>query len=120
MPDDVDAVDVTTLRALAHPLRLRLLDLLRFGGPATATMLAKRVGESSGSTSYHLRQLAKHGYIEEVPGSGGRARWWRSVEKRTTIGDGSISGAETRKLLTEVLTRQAHALDRFLASDHRD
>lgn len=117
MPDDVD---VTSLRALAHPLRLRLLDLLRFDGPATATMLAKRVGESSGSTSYHLRQLAKHGYIEEVPASGGRARWWRSVEKRATIADGPISAAETRKLLTELLARQAYALDRYLASGHRD
>ena len=58
--------DVTAVRALAHPLRLELLDLLRFEGPSTATLLANRVGESSGTTSYHLRQLARYGYIEEA------------------------------------------------------
>ena len=59
-PDPVRAI-----RALSHPLRVRLLDLLRFDGPSTATLLARRVGESSGATSYHLRQLARHGFIEE-------------------------------------------------------
>ena len=57
--------DPRSLKALAHPLRLELLELLRFEGPSTASALARRVGESSGATSYHLRQLARHGYIEE-------------------------------------------------------
>jgi DNA-binding transcriptional ArsR family regulator len=66
------------IKALTHPLRLALLRELRMNGPATATALGKRLGESSGSTSYHLRQLAKHGFVEEVPDSGdGRDRWWR-------------------------------------------
>lgn len=71
-------VDATVLRGLAHPLRGRLLDQLQYQGPATATILGERLGESSGSASYHLRQLSRYGFIEAVPGkSGGRERWWR-------------------------------------------
>ncbi len=66
------------LKALTHPLRVRLLRALRADGPATASALAKRFGETSGATSYHLRQLERHGFIEEDPESGdGRDRWWR-------------------------------------------
>ncbi|GAB3164605.1 helix-turn-helix domain-containing protein [Myceligenerans halotolerans] len=65
------------LRALAHPLRLRILDLLSARGTLTASKLGEIVGESSGSTSYHLRQLEKHGLVREVEGKGtARERWW--------------------------------------------
>ena len=75
----------TALHALAHPLRLRLLGLLRVDGPATASGLAHRVGESSGSTSYHLRQLAVAGFIEEAPELGTkRERWWRASHRETS------------------------------------
>jgi DNA-binding transcriptional ArsR family regulator len=71
-------LDVTALKALGHPLRVQLLDLLASYGEQTASGLAARLGESSGSTSYHLRQLAKHGLVEEVEGRGSkRERWWR-------------------------------------------
>lgn len=100
------------VRALAHPLRLDLLDLLRFAGPSTATRLAARVGQSSGATSYHLRQLARHGYIEEAPGRGGRERWWRYRERRTVA---NANASSSRSLLAEILSREAHALDRFLS-----
>ncbi|MQY16679.1 hypothetical protein SRB5_68810 [Streptomyces sp. RB5] len=67
-----------SLRGLAHPLRMRLLNALREHGPATASQLADRLGESSGATSYHLRQLAAVGLIEDDPEHGkGRERWWR-------------------------------------------
>ena len=53
--------------------------------PSTATLLGKRVGESSGSTSYHLRQLAAYGFVEEVPDHGsGRERWWRARHRMTS------------------------------------
>lgn len=66
------------LKALSHPLRVAILKTLRIHGPATASALGRRLGESSGATSYHLRQLEKHGFVEEVPDSGdGRDRWWR-------------------------------------------
>ena len=58
--------DATALKALTHPLRLRMLGMLRIDGPATATGLAERLGLNSGATSYHLRQLAQHGFIEEA------------------------------------------------------
>lgn len=82
---DVIELDPRRLRALAHPLRVRLLGLLRKDGPATATLLAKRLDESSGATSYHLRQLAAYGFIEDDPerSSVGRERWWRAAHNAT-------------------------------------
>lgn len=71
--------DTSSLKALAHADRLRMLGILRFDGPSTATALAKRLGLNSGATSYHLRQLARHGFIEPVPERGNkRERWWQA------------------------------------------
>jgi DNA-binding transcriptional ArsR family regulator len=83
-PAQDDMLTPKALRGLVHPLRLRLLDLLQADGPATATTLAKRIGESSGVTSYHLRVLAEHGFIAEDTTRGtGRDRWWRAVRRST-------------------------------------
>src|SRR3954470_6500148 len=72
------------LRALSHPGRLRMLGLLRAEGPATATTLAARLGLNSGATSYHLRQLEKHGFVVEDEERGnGRDRWWRAAHTAT-------------------------------------
>jgi DNA-binding transcriptional ArsR family regulator len=72
------------LRALSHPGRLRMLGLLRTEGPATATTLAARLGLNSGATSYHLRQLAKHGFvIEDEERGNARDRWWRAAHQST-------------------------------------
>ncbi|SDF17696.1 DNA-binding transcriptional regulator, MarR family [Blastococcus aurantiacus] len=80
----IDVQDVRALRALAHPLRMSLLAALRSDGPSTASRLADRLGESSGATSYHLRQLAGFGFVEEVPDQGtGRERWWRALHRST-------------------------------------
>jgi len=70
-------LDPTSLKALAHPMRLALLERLEVRGRATATVLADDLAESSGATSYHLRQLARHRFIEEAAGGNGRERWWR-------------------------------------------
>lgn len=81
-PDDPNAwpdrriSDPKTLRAMAHPLRMRLLELLAVHGPATATELGGRVGESPANCSWHLRQLAAAGFIEEAEGGTGRQRIW--------------------------------------------
>ena len=73
-------VDAGSLRGLAHPLRVQICDRLGMYGPATATQLAEVLGESSGTTSYHLRQLEKYGFVEEDTGRGsGRERFWRRV-----------------------------------------
>jgi DNA-binding transcriptional ArsR family regulator len=83
-PDLVTVHDPQVLRALAHPLRVRLLGLLRLDGPSTASRLAEKVGESSGSTSYHLRQLAQYGFVAEVQGRGNRReRWWQAEHLMT-------------------------------------
>ena len=80
--------DAMALRALAHPQRLRMLGLLRMEGPATATGLAERLGLNSGATSYHLRQLARHGFIEEdVARGNARDRWWRASHESTVTRD---------------------------------
>src|SRR5699024_3481266 len=78
--------DVTQLKALARPVRLRIRGLLRTLGPATASQIARRLGVNSGATSYHLRQLAEHGFIEEAPDLGTRReRWWRAVSQVTSV-----------------------------------
>lgn len=83
--DSARISDPQVLRALAHPLRGRLLGLLRLDGPSTASRLAERVGESSGATSYHLRQLASYGMVVEAPGRGtARERWWQAAHTWTT------------------------------------
>lgn len=104
-PDRDVMLDARNLRGLAHPLRLRMLGLLRETGPATATQLAERVGESSAATSYHLRQLAEYGFVVEDASRGrGRERWWRSAHRSSYFditGDESDEG----RLLTDAYLR---------------
>jgi DNA-binding transcriptional ArsR family regulator len=72
------------LRALSHPTRLKILMRLRVEGPATATTLARELSLNTGATSYHLRQLAEHGFIAEDTERGdGRDRWWRAAHRST-------------------------------------
>jgi DNA-binding transcriptional ArsR family regulator len=78
--------DPRELRAFAHPVRLRILEELAVGGPATATELSERIGESAANCSWHLRQLAQFGYIEEAGGGAGRQRPWRVVPRVTSWG----------------------------------
>jgi Helix-turn-helix domain len=69
--------DPRALRALAHPIRMSLVGMLRVHGPLTATRAGELLGESSASCSFHLRQLAKYGLVEEAGGGKGRERPWR-------------------------------------------
>lgn len=66
------------LRALGHPVRLRILARLQLHGDSTATECAAEVGETASSCSYHLRTLAKHGFVEQVPTVDGRERRWHA------------------------------------------
>ncbi|RKS68473.1 helix-turn-helix protein [Motilibacter peucedani] len=87
-PADELVLDARTLRGIAHPLRMRLLALLRREGPSTATRLAERVGVSSASASFHLRTLATYGFITEDEGPAdkhGRERWWRAAHRGTRL-----------------------------------
>jgi DNA-binding transcriptional ArsR family regulator len=82
----VRTLDAGALKALAHPLRVKIFDLLAARGPQTASSLAALVGETSGSTSYHLRALAAHDLIQEVEGRGtARERWWERPKGRIDV-----------------------------------
>jgi DNA-binding transcriptional ArsR family regulator len=105
------------LKALTHPLRVAMLKALRTDGPATATALAKRLGESSGATSYHLRRLEWHGFVEEDPERGnGRDRWWRaafaghSVEPARYLDDpeASVIVGEYQRVVVDSYAERAH------------
>lgn len=85
--------DPRALRAIAHPLRLRLLEELA-QGPATATELAERVAESPANCSWHLRQLARYGYVEEAGAGPGRRRPWRIVAEVRRLGSDDETDAE--------------------------
>lgn len=78
-------LNAAQLRALAHPLRLQLLQVLLVEGPATASQLGRRLGESSGATSYHLRALHRAGMVEEAERRNGRERWWQRSPERLMI-----------------------------------
>jgi DNA-binding transcriptional ArsR family regulator len=82
MPDPnrtIELTDPRALRAVAHPVRLKLVGLLRREGPLTATQAGELLGESPASCSFHLRQLAKYGLVEEAGGGRGRERPWRAT-----------------------------------------
>ena len=88
---EMRVLDAGALRALAHPLRVEIYDILSQYGPQTASSLAARLGESSGSTSYHLRALAKHDLIREAEGRGsGRERWWERPPGSVTFANPEV------------------------------
>ena len=76
--------DPRALRAYAHPVRMALVGLLRTEGPLTATRAAELLGESSGTCSFHLRQLAKYGLVEGAGGGAGREKPWRATAMFTS------------------------------------
>lgn len=92
-PPARNITDADTLRALAHPLRLRILDAVALHGPLTATEVAERVGESPANCSWHLRQLARYGFVTEAGGGTGRQRPWRLVTDGHRWGEGEESPA---------------------------
>ncbi len=106
-PVEYRQLDMESLKGLAHPLRVAILDTLATYGQFTASGLAERLGESSGATSYHLRQLEKHGFVREVADRGtGRERWWERVPvglnlNATELPDGPANRAITKTVLRE-------------------
>lgn len=120
MQKSVHVLGAASLKALAHPLRVQLLGLLRLDGPSTATALAAKVGESSGSTSYHLRQLAAADLVVEDPGRGNaRERWWRAAQDMTRLdGEKWMDDPELRPSLdaymSAVVTSYATRAQAFL------
>lgn len=109
---DLSSITLTLadMRVLAHPTRLRMLGLLRTDGPATATGLAARLGLNSGATSYHLRQLAQHGFIEDTPDRGtGRERWWQAAHQAIRTEPSTMTSPEEREVYDAFLHSVASA-----------
>ncbi|MBO3083264.1 winged helix-turn-helix domain-containing protein [Cellulomonas fengjieae] len=113
------AIGPEELKALAHPLRMAMYDYLAEHGSATASQLARHLGESSGQTSYHLRQLEKHGFVEDDPAhQRGRDRWWRAVGYSVDGGDmlrDPRTAEAASALLQGVVAERAQVLGRWMA-----
>lgn len=117
--------DPRAIRALAHPLRLDLLELLGGISPATAARCAAVLGVSQASASYHLRQLAQYGFVEEGEPSGDqRERPWRLVSRhqRVAIGHGAAVDELYRVSVEREVTKILEFVDRRAheAPDWRD
>lgn len=117
---DFRTLDKGALKALAHPLRVQIYDILTQYGPQTASSLAAMTGESSGSTSYHLRALAKHELIREAPDRGtGRERWWERPRGGVSFTNPEAvktpaGRAVSQVVLGEFLTRRHQQLMRYV------
>jgi DNA-binding transcriptional ArsR family regulator len=90
-------VDARRMRAVAHPMRIALLEALSREGPLTATRAAELLDDSPGNMSWHLQTLAKYGFVEEAGGGRGRSRPWRRVAQTldfdTSTGDAEQAAA---------------------------
>ena len=112
-------IDLAGLKALAHPLRVKIVDTLSTYGSFTASGLGERLGESSGAMSYHLRQLEKHNFVREVADKGtGRERWWERVPGGLTVNHTEASTpsekAASRLVLREWMTNRSVTFNDFL------
>lgn len=119
---NVVRLDSARLRALAHPLRFRILGALRVHGPSTATGLAQQLGSNSGKTSYHLRQLAEAELVvEDTERGNARDRWWRAAHAGTSWsstdfrGDPDDRAADTW-LVSQVARQHARWIDDWISS----
>jgi DNA-binding transcriptional ArsR family regulator len=107
--------DPKAIRALAHPLRLDVLQFLGASGPATAAQCARVLGVSQASCSFHLRQLAKYGFAEDAgPGRDRRERLWRATSTRLSIRDGAGDKAVRQRLEQLVVERDVQAILDYL------
>jgi predicted transcriptional regulator len=98
--------DPVALRALAHPIRISLVGLLRSEGPLTATRAAELLGESSGTCSFHLRQLARYGLVEPAAGGHGREKPWQATAMFTAWPDVAATPAAAAGLLRSVIAER--------------
>lgn len=114
--------DPRALRAMAHPVRLRIMEELARVGQATATELSERLGESAANCSWHLRQLAQYGFIEEAGGGTGRQRPWKVVVQSVSLakpGQGDTELAYAGDAAAEVLLgRELEALRAWRDARH--
>jgi DNA-binding transcriptional ArsR family regulator len=107
---------------MAHPVRLQIMEELAKAGHATATELSDRLGESAANCSWHLRQLAQYGFIEEAGGGAGRQRPWKIVVQSNKFGkpgEGETELALAGDAATQVLLdREVAAYRAWVATRH--
>lgn len=119
-PPEPRSLSLDALKALAHPLRVSLFSALTSYGPATASALAARLGESSGATSYHLRQLERHGFVrEDLSRGNGRDRWWERVPGPIEIADPESATTEAGRAAGELLEAELHRAEDLRYADYR-
>jgi hypothetical protein len=83
--DDVTLTDAKAMRALAHPLRMAILELFAVRATLTATQASDVLGESPANCAFHLRTLAKYGFVREAGGGRGRERPWTLASRSMTL-----------------------------------
>jgi predicted transcriptional regulator len=111
----LDLTDPKAMRALAHPLRWALLEALSHAGTLTATQASEMLGESPANCAFHLRTLAKYGFVEEAGGGKGRERPWRQAYRRMSWQ--ARQGDEQFRLAGQALNQMW--LDRVLSRARR-
>ncbi|GAA1373498.1 winged helix-turn-helix domain-containing protein [Streptomyces beijiangensis] len=110
-PGGTEIAELAALKALAHPRRQQVLQQLTLNGPATSAILARALELNTGATSYHLRELARFGFVEETGGgSTRRERWWRAVPGDRRFPPRSRQTPEMRLVMDE-LNHHAYAAD---------
>lgn len=118
-PEQGRTLELDALKALAHPLRVKIFDALAMFGAATASGLAERLGESSGATSYHLRQLAKHDLVRELTDRGNaRERWWERTPggiMLKAVDESDAARHATEIVMNEWNTARENVLTEFLS-----
>jgi DNA-binding transcriptional ArsR family regulator len=107
------------MRALAHPVRLAILNQLQRHGPSTATALAPIVGATPSVTSWHLRHLAEHGLVRDADVVGdGRQRWWEAASRGIRYAPpADPADDEAYRMLSKVMRADAEKLPREWARD---
>jgi predicted ArsR family transcriptional regulator len=112
--------DPRVMRALAHPARMEIWQHIGLEGPATATECAEVVGLSPSACSYHLRTLAKYGFVEEDTArpADGRERRWRAKISSIDVPDGT--GTVAQRDAARLLTESIHASAEELRESYRD
>jgi DNA-binding transcriptional ArsR family regulator len=126
LPEVQDVSDARTLRALTHPVRIALIEVLGLGDAMTATQLGEQIGESPTTCSFHLRQLAKYGLVEEAGGGKGRARPWKMTSTGMHISgkDGDpeteVAAAALGRLVSDRQIARYQAWQRTRASYPRE
>ena len=102
-------------RTLANPLRRRILSHLQQQREANSTTLAQALGESTGTTSYHLRKLAEQGFVAEIPEkSRGRERWWRALPFHVQAPDpAKMAAAELSAAMAHTKAQAEHDIDLY-------